>query len=96
MEGIMIEAVRNLVFLKKQKIITGYTIRDEEEDGGEIEFKFRINGCEEKDRCEAEESGNIISMIEEAENQYWENIADEEKYKQQLESDYWAVQGVKI
>lgn len=35
-------------------------------------------------------------MIEEAENQYWENIADEEKYKQQLESDYWAVQGVKI
>lgn len=42
----MIKAVRNLVSLKKQKIITGYSIRDEEEDGGEIEFKFRINGCE--------------------------------------------------
>ncbi|WP_294664724.1 hypothetical protein [uncultured Fusobacterium sp.] len=88
MEKIIINAVRNLIFLKKQGIITSYNIIDEED----IEFKFKINGYEEEDSCGIEEYKTITGRIKEAEAQYWQDIKEEESYKNQLESDYWAVQ----
>lgn len=88
MGDIIISAVKKLIFLKKQGIITSYNIIDEEE----IEFKFKVNGYEEEDSCGIEEYKSIIGRIKEAEAQYWQDIKEEENYKNQLESDYWAVQ----
>lgn len=88
MEEIIISAVKKLTFLKKQGIITHYNIIDEED----IEFKFKINGYEEEDSCGIEEYTTITGRIKEAEAQYWQDIREEEIYKQQLEGDYWAVQ----
>lgn len=88
MGDIIISAVKKLIFLKKQGIITSYNIIDEEE----IEFKFKVNGYEEEDSCGIEEYTTITGRIKEAEAQYWQDIKEEEIYKQQLEGDYWAVQ----
>lgn len=88
MESIIIGAVKKLIFLKKQGIITSYNIIDEEE----IQFKFKVNGYEEEDNCGIEEYTTITGRIKEAEAQYWQDIKEEEIYKQQLEGDYWAVQ----
>lgn len=88
MEEIIISAVKKLTFLKKQGIITHYNIIDEED----IEFKFKINGYEETDSCGIEEYTTITGRIREAEAQYWQDIKEEESYKNQLENDYWAVQ----
>lgn len=88
MEDIIIKAVRSLIFLKKQEIITSYNIKD----GEDIYFKFKINGYEETDSCGIEEYTTITGRIKEAEAQYWEDAEEEELYKQQLEDDYWAVQ----
>lgn len=84
----MVEAITKLVNLKQQGIITHYNIIDEED----IEFKFKINGYEEEDNCGIEEYTTITGRIKEAETQYWQEIREEENYKNQLESDYWAVQ----
>lgn len=84
----MVEAITKLVNLKQQGIITHYNIIDEED----IEFKFKINGYEEEDNCGIEEYTTITRRIKEAETQYWQEIREEENYKNQLESDYWAVQ----
>lgn len=88
MGDIIISAVKKLIFLKQQGIITSYNIIDEEE----IEFKFKVNGYEEEDSCGIEEYKTITGRIKEAEAQYWQDIREEEIYKQQLEDDYWAVQ----
>lgn len=88
MGDIIISAVKKLIFLKKQGIITSYNIIDEED----IEFKFKINGYEEEDSCGIEEYTTITGRIKEAEAQYWQDIEEEELYKKQLEDDYWAVQ----
>jgi hypothetical protein len=88
MEKIIINAIKKLIFLKHQGIITSYNIIDEDD----IEFKFKVNGYEEEDSCGIEEYTTITGRIKEAEAQYWQDIEDEENYKNQLESDYWAVQ----
>ena len=88
MEKIIINAVKKLIFLKQQGIITSYNIMDEED----IEFKFMVNSSEEYDECGIEEYTTITGRIKEAEAQYWQDIEEEELYKKQLEDDYWAVQ----
>lgn len=88
MEKIIINAIKKLIFLKHQGIITSYNIIDEEE----IVFKFKVNGYEEEDSCGIEEYKTIGGRIREAIEQYWEGAEEEELYKKQLEDDYWAVQ----
>lgn len=88
MEKIIINAIKKLIFLKHQGIITSYNIIDEDD----IEFKFKVNGYEEEDSCGIEEYTTITGRIKEAETQYWQDIEEEELYKQQLEGDYWSVQ----
>ena len=51
-----------------------------------------MNGYEEEDNCGIEEYTTITGRIKEAEAQYWQDIKEDEIYKQQLECDYWAVQ----
>ena len=87
MEELLIKAIKSLVFLKKQNIITKYNLIDEEE----IEFSFKINGFEEQDNCGVEDYKTITERIKKAEKEYWQSVKEENKFIDELNAAYTSV-----
>lgn len=87
MEELLIKAIKSLVFLKKQNIITKYNLIDEEE----IEFSFKINSFEEQDSCGIEDYKTIAERIKKAEKEYWQSVKEENEFIDELNAAYTSV-----
>ncbi|MCF2673356.1 hypothetical protein [Fusobacterium varium] len=84
---IMIDVITRLVSLKEQGTITKHDIFNE----SYVVFKFLVNGYEEYDECDIEETEKITKIINKRIEEYWEEYEEEQAYIDQCNADYTAV-----
>ena len=87
----MIKAVTVLHKLEQAGIVKEWKMYED----GFINYKFLLDEELEEADIEACEIDKIETYIEKETEEYWQGVEDERQHREDLENDYWAVQGVR-